>query len=330
MADLKDLKNMTVRALRDLARSVIGPGYTRLRTRADLLEALRAALERGKGEPESERPDPTGNESAWRVGPGAPGLAREPRPEGHLVARMAGEGELAHAPHALTEDQLAAAKMEEAERPGEQPATPSPPAAPAPMPGPVDLEGLGELPAGYGDDALVALPRDPTTLWVYWDYAHHTVQEAMRGLVNPRARMRIFERGRLVREIEFALESRSYYIHDLEPGLHYRVELYFYGDDGRLQRIGRPSNTIGLPPKGPSPIIDDRFVTLPWGTPLGRRYDLFAVARPEEGWSGEDREALYGASRGRPIGASENLPPGGPEGGSVRAGPWSGSRYEGA
>ena len=199
------------------------------------------------------------------------------------------------------------------------------------QPDEVDEEGLGELPLGYGDDALIALARDPQTLWCFWDHAHHTVQDAMRGLLHPYARMRVFEQGRLVRELDFALESRSFYVTGLNPGMHYRVELFFLGAGGGEQRIGRPSNTIGLPPRGPSPILDDRFVILPWGMPLARRHDLFARAQAEGGFSGEDRDALYSASAGRPLGASENLGPGVPAGGgSQSARPWSGTPYEGA
>lgn len=327
VAELKDLKDMTVRALRELAQRVVGPSSADLTTRSELIAAISAALG-GRGAAGEEEPAGAGDERAWKRGPGNPEQATEPRPEGYFLARVLGEKEVHDAPHALTEDHLA--------EPGEIPAElEEEVAAEEPLPttaAPVYDEGLGDLPLGYGDDALVALPRDPYTLWCYWDFAHHTVQEAMRGLENPHARMRIYEQGKLVRELDFALESRSFYVNDLTPGRHYRVELYFYGTNGGQKRIGRPSNTIGLPPRGPSPIIDDRFVTLPWGMPLARRHDLFSRARPEGGFSGEERDALRAASEGRPLGASETMGPGAPPpaGGAQSARPWSGTRYEGA
>ena len=334
VAELKDLKNMTVRALRELAQSVVGPAHANLKTRTELIDAILAAMKRKAGGAAAQ----AGDERAWKQGPGAPAQAREPRPEGYFVSRVRGEKEAHGAPHVLTEDHLEesgpavdALEAEEAAVEAiEQGAEPQ-------VAVPENDEGLGELPWGYGDDAVIALARDPFTLWCYWDYAHHTIQEAMRGLENPHARLRVFEHGRLVREYDVALESRSYYISELAPGRHYRVELFFYGTNGAQNRIGRPSNTIGLPPRGPSPVIDDRFVTLPWGMPLARRHDLFARAQPEGGFSGEERDALHAASAGRPLGASENLPPGAapgaagvPGGGSQSARPWSGSRYEGA
>ena len=47
-------------------------------------------------------------------------------------------------------------------------------------------ENLGELPWGYGDDAFVALPRDPRTLFLYWDLARETAQRGFDGLDKPR------------------------------------------------------------------------------------------------------------------------------------------------
>lgn len=307
MAEIKDLKDMTMRALRDLARSVLGAGTDRLKTRSELIEAILSATRR---KVEGVGPEGAGTPPPKRRG--NPAGAREPRPEGYMVARVAGEGAAHEAPIPLTEDRLeeTVAAIDKAA---------------APPPAPVFDEGLGDLPIGYGDDALVALPRDPETLWIYWDYAHPTIQQAMSGLENPYARLRIFEQGRLVREIDFALESRSFYVPNLSAGRHYRAEIYFLGTNGLERRLGRPSNSIGLPPRGPSPIVDDRFATLAWGTPLTRR-DLFARAEPDRGFPDTDRSALFDASRtGRPIGASENAA--GPGGRSIGSS-WSGSRYE--
>lgn len=312
MAEIKDLKDMTLRALKEKARALIGAGTDRLTTRSELIEAILSATRR-KAEGATKE-GPAEPEGAGTPGPkkrGDPGRAQEPRPEGHLVARVAGEDAAHDAPLPLTEDRL------------EETAATIDAAAAAPK-APVYDEGLGELPPGYGDDALVALARDPETLWVYWDYAHPTVQEAMKDLEHPYARLRIFDQGHLVKELDFALESRSFYIPGLTPGRHYRAEIFFLGTNGQERRLGRPSNSIGLPPRGPSSILDDRFVTLAWGTPLTRR-DLFERAEPDQGFPDTDRNALFEASHGRPLGASENAP--GP-GGRTIGSSWSGSRYE--
>ncbi|ABC80850.1 hypothetical protein Adeh_1075 [Anaeromyxobacter dehalogenans 2CP-C] len=193
--------------------------------------------------------------------------ARKPRAavpdaEGFFVARVRGEDAVREAPHPLVEpepeDEDAAA--EEAE------GTPS--GAPA-----YD-EGLGELPWGYGDDAFVALPRDPRTLFLYWDWSGATLDAAFQGLDHGRSQLWVFARSgagwERVRVIDFALESRGYYVHDLEPGRAYRAEIHVVDRRGAERLLARPSNPVGLPSSGPSGVVDDRFVRIPWDMPLGR------------------------------------------------------------
>lgn len=227
-------------------------------------------------------------------GPGAPAHAAEARPEGYLVSRVAGEDALREAPLPLTEDRLA-------------PAEPPPPSPPLP---PIDW--LGELPWAYDDDTFVALPRDPMTMWLFWDFSPATLARAREGIDDPRVRLRVFDGNTMVRELDLALESRSFYVADLPSGRSYRGELVFVGRNGE-RLIGHPSNPVHLPPVGPSPVIDDRFATIPWGLPLGPNLDLFAHGAPGPDLSNLQRQALRSASHpDRRLGASERM--------SVRAG----------
>jgi hypothetical protein len=180
-----------------------------------------------------------------------------PDPEGYFVARVRGEDAVREAPHPMTEttsDSWAA--YEEGVGPA------------------VYDEGLGELPWSYGDDAFVALPRDPRTLFVYWDHARETLARAFEGLEHPRAQLWVFARSGAgwdrLRTVDFALESRGYYVHDLEPGRTYRAEIHAVDRAGHDRLVGASSNEVTLPAVGPSPIVDDRFVRIPWEMPLGR------------------------------------------------------------
>ena len=353
---MAELKNMTVQALRDLARKALGRGHSKLKTKNELIEALQAAQKkvagaaekaaskvrqatgrtakateravenvRGKareatrrrraereasataradaggagGGAEAERPSVAARASS-AAGQAARDAAnavrdvagaarqgakrvrdrfrgeREPDPAGYIVARVAGEAAARSAPHALTESAL------ETERAG--------PDAPSDD-GPRDGDGppstgyderLGELPWTYGDDALIALPRDPTTLFFYWDHAAETLRSAFDGLDGGRPQLWIYAREpsggwTKVREVEFALESRSYYIHDLDPGRVYRAEIHVVDRAGRAKLLPRTSNEMMLPPVGPSPVIDDRFMRILWSEPLQR---LLRDARP--------------------------------------------------
>lgn len=306
---MTDLEKMTLEELRALARERLGPGHSRSK-RADLVRALRdvgaggsrkgkgagAAARKGTraaagtskaggkkkaaagpGAPRDEgRAKPKGAREAGRTaapakasrGGGAKGASRAeplvpggPRapegadPEGFFVARVRGEEAVRDSPYPMTESA-------------------PPPHADEELGEPAWQERLGDLPWGYGDDAFVALPRDPRTLFLYWDLSRETVHRGFEGLDHPRAQLWIFLRsadgwGRL-RTVEFALESRGFYVHDLEPGREYRAEIHAVDRHGRERLLARPSNPVALPPAGPSPVVDDRFARIPWDRPLGR------------------------------------------------------------
>jgi hypothetical protein len=194
-----------------------------------------------------------------KVGNGRPGEGA-PDPEGYFVARVRGEEAVRDAPHPMTEttaDAPVAFRVDEG-RDGEEGRE----------------ENLGELPWSYGDDAFVALPRDPRTLFLYWDFSGATTSAAFRALEQPRAQLWVFARAgggwERVRTIDFALEARGYYVHELDPGRVYRAEVHAIDRHGHGRLLGRTSNEMMLPPIGPSAIIDDRFIRIPWDMPLGR------------------------------------------------------------
>lgn len=210
--------------------------------------------------------------------PGSPDPAEGATdPAGFFVARVRGEDAVREAPHPMAE----AASDTGARVPEGVPR------------GPAYDEQLGELPWGYGDDAVVALPRDPRSLFLYWDHAPATLRSGFDGLDHARAQLWLFTRGgdgwERVRVLDVALESRGYYVHDLEPGQTYRAEVRAVDRAGRDRLLGPSSNEIALPPFGPSPVVDDRFVRLSWDEPL--RGPLGPGHR-RPGFPDEAREAL--------------------------------------
>ncbi|WP_395835652.1 DUF4912 domain-containing protein [Cystobacter fuscus] len=136
-----------------------------------------------------------------------------------------------------------------------------PPDAPG---GLISNGSLGALPMDYADDTLVLLPRDPHTLFAFWDFKATTRERAAQGLEYPRAVMRLYDdHDTPLGVIDVALESRSFYIGGLPAGRPYRVELHFVGRDGRSRRIGHSSNRVFLPPAGPSADTSVRFLRMP-------------------------------------------------------------------
>ncbi|HEY6104597.1 MAG TPA: DUF4912 domain-containing protein [Anaeromyxobacteraceae bacterium] len=289
------LESMTLEALRKLARRVLGPGSARLGSKKALLEALQAAGaappagkaakasparkaaaagEAGGGRKKAPEKQAAGRKAARAPAarrPTAP--AKQPAeagggataagvdPEGYFVARVRGEEAARTAPHPMTEAAVEAQRPSGVREIGEpEPAVPD--------------EGLGELPWGYGDDALVALPRDPRTLFLYWDFAPGTVAGALAGMEGGRTQLWVFGRAgeglERVRTLEFALEARSFYVHDLEPGRAYLAEVHAVDGRGQERRLGSPSNEVTLPAAGVSALVDDRFARIPWDLPLSR------------------------------------------------------------
>lgn len=190
-------------------------------------------------------------------------------PAGFFVARVRGEEAVRGAPHPMLESARPPPVARRAPRPGaveDEDAAPRGSAL-----GPRDEE-LGELPASYGEDTLVLLPRDPTSLFAFWDQSDETMRQAFRDLARPRAQLWLWARAgegwERVRVVDLALESRAWYLHGLEPGRSYRAELRAV-DGGRERAIGPGSGEVELPRAGPSPIVEDRFVRLPWDQPLG-------------------------------------------------------------
>ena len=356
------LESMTLEALRKLARRVLGPGSARLGSKKALLEALQAAGaappagkkapapparkaaaagEAGGGRkkapetkaagrkaaraPAARRPTAPGKQPAEAgAGATAPGVD----PEGYFVARVRGEEAARTAPHPMTEAAVEAQRPSGVREIGEpEPAVPD--------------EGLGELPWGYGDDVLVALPRDPRTLFLYWDFAAHTVAEAFAGMDGGRAQLWILARGagglERVRALDFALEARSFYVHDLDPGRAYLAEVHAVDGQGRERRLGGPSNEVVLPAVGPSPLVDDRFALVPWDLPLSRwlrevrrggpfSEELRALLARLSDWSRFAGRTWVGSAGG--MGGRPSSPSGGPSAPSSPHGP-SGGR-EGA
>jgi hypothetical protein len=303
---MPDYKKMTLERLRELARSLLGPGQSK-KTKAALVAALEGAGKATPSKPAKARVGAVGKaaraaaekvgaaaregvkavKAAARAGKAAAtkaapaGKKSPPKARARKAAKPAASVPAASAPHGPDPDGFFVARIrgEEAMREAPYPMTETAPGGgwheDEPRGAAVYDEKLGDLPWSYGDDAFVALPRDPSCLFLYWDFAGPTISRGLEGLDHPRTQLWIQARGPgggwdRVRVVDFALESRGFYVHDLEPGRVYRAEIHVVDRGGRERLLGAPSNECGLPPVGPSPIVDDRFIRIPWDLPLGK------------------------------------------------------------
>lgn len=134
-------------------------------------------------------------------------------------------------------------------------------------------ERLGELPRSYGDGRFVCMVRDPSTLFVYWDFSPAQLEQAFGGQGASRAVLKLFTlRGEPVREVEIHLEGRGWYIPDLPPSAELRVELWALGATG--SRLLRKSRSLRLPPAVPSGDLSAQYAHLPLDAPLPRELSL--------------------------------------------------------
>ncbi|HZN95686.1 MAG TPA: DUF4912 domain-containing protein, partial [Myxococcales bacterium] len=168
--------------------------------------------------------------------PRHPQVSAEPVGEGFFVARVAGEA--AARRHGLTG------------RSGHVP------------PGAFE-EDLGELPVSYGDDDVLALPRDPHSLFFFWNF------DAARAPEGARAVLRVFDGDQLIRELELTSEQRSFYLHDLPAGRTYRLEAHLIDASGASRLIGQ-ARLVSLPGEGSVRTAEVRFLKLPWHLALAR------------------------------------------------------------
>jgi Domain of unknown function (DUF4912) len=186
------------------------------------------------------------------------------------------------------------------------------PAAAAPQPehGHVN-EGLGELPWAYGDARLVGLVRDPTTLFVYWDFSPQQIEQAFMGLGPARSVLKLWNArngsGELVRETEVHLDARGWYVRDLPASIELRPELWAVGE--RAARLMRAARPIRLPPAIPSDQLEAFYLRLALdqsivsGIAAGRALNYGGAA--PAGWERRLQPRPFsGSSVGGPFGSS--------------------------
>ena len=164
----------------------------------------------------------------------------------------------------------------------EAPALPRRPRrAPAAAP-PLDLEPFVS-PREVGTEAPLLLVRDPTTLFVFWDFRRELERGAALGLREPRLLLRLYRAEDLDRSLELPLGARSIYVTGLASGQEYTAEVLLLGRDGWTRPVGARSAARRLPPGRVSSRLEVRTLRLPWSEPLSTLPPLAAstVARHE-------------------------------------------------
>ena len=171
-------------------------------------------------------------------------------------------------------------------------------------------ESLGELPWAYGDARLVSMVRDPSTLFIYWDFSQQQIDQAFLGLGIAHAQLKLFTTragaNELVRDTGVHLEGRGWYVRGLPPGTELRAELWAVGEKGaRMMRAARP---VKLPAETPSDQLETFYLRLPLdhslrdGIHTGRALNYGGAA--PSGWERRVQTRSFGESSQGPLGAN--------------------------
>ena len=126
-------------------------------------------------------------------------------------------------------------------------------------------------------DDVVALPRDPHSLFFFWDVAPKTAPSAEQA---SSAVLRVYDGDVLIREVPFAPERRSFYLHDLPAGRTFRLEAHVVDASGTSRRVGA-AKLVTLPADRPVRTTEVRFLKLPWHQALSALNQYLREGRAE-------------------------------------------------
>lgn len=248
---MSDFRKLTVKYLQGLAKKRLGRGYSKW-SKADLLRALRKWI------PQSLLKTEKSSKSAPRA----------------RVAKKASSIPMAKDQPPSEKISLKATDLSAAkDRPAIESVT-------------FVEEGFFELPASQRPeekwnetaqshlqradlkgDFLVAMVRDPTSLYVFCAFEPDTVAAASTGIVAARPALRIYEGDGVVAQFYLRSNSGARYLHGLTPNRHYTIQLVVVGQQGEVNRTPL-SYSIFLPRQESSPSSTVRMLHLPWLMPL--------------------------------------------------------------
>jgi uncharacterized protein len=129
-------------------------------------------------------------------------------------------------------------------------------------------ESQFEFPAGYDDNRIVLMVRDPHWLYAYWE-----VNARRRDEIRQQLGESVFSRSRLVLRVYDAASlkhhdlevggARNWYVRVPAPNRTYFAEIGFLTEDGRFIAACR-SNSVTTPLDGMSDVIDEQWLIPDW------------------------------------------------------------------
>ena len=252
MVNLLELLKMTVSELRELARKHVGRSHRRLKTKGELISALKkivAAQKTASAKPKKRSKAKPRSKRAPRVGTKRAASASAPSAD-IVASRLQAEPP-------RTSSIRRPAPLSEGFFTGAKPPAPLPPSYASRSTQPtVDV--------GYGTDQVVALSREPRTLFVFWDLAPRTLRAASEGLLEWRLVLRVCAGERVLREHPVDLEHGRAYLEDIPLARGARVELHLV-DANTSRRVAASEIPESFEAEQDSSL---RLAEIPWELPL--------------------------------------------------------------
>lgn len=133
---------------------------------------------------------------------------------------------------------------------------------------------LAQLPRNYGAPILVAIPRDPRTLFAYWSIDWENIF-AKAEPIDRRVYLRVLTPDG-VEESQSPVEPMlgGYYATVSNPGGSYRVELGYYEPSGAWRSVAI-SDAVTVPPEVASENMTVDIATVPFHLSFQRMIDVF-------------------------------------------------------
>lgn len=129
-----------------------------------------------------------------------------------------------------------------------------------------------ELPAGYGEDKIVAQVRDPHWIHAYWELTQDTKHKVESQLRKPWSaltkNLRVYDVTDIIFDgrnahsyfdITVNDDANNWYINTKVAGRSYCVDIGILNDDGTFIRLAR-SNVVTTPRDSVSPVVDEEWM----------------------------------------------------------------------
>jgi len=142
---------------------------------------------------------------------------------------------------------------------------------------PLDLPEVVELPRVYGAPFLFVIPRDPRTLFAYWNVDWSSIFENTAP-VDRQVHLRVY-RSDGSEEPAVAVEpmAGNSSLSVSEPGEIYRVEIGYYHPAAVWNSVAT-SEEVKMPPEKVTDNIDVDVVTIPFHLSFQRLIDVFRAS----------------------------------------------------